>query len=706
MSLSGDGTPVSPRGKVPVQDAEENVDVKITPLFGMQSCLDEPPDSSILHEVVRHAETTLPAKHYDADTTEPISCGLHSLEQLLTWKRSEANPFNIAVVPRAGREPPLTSCPRRTLVSHDMMGGYLDDRFIQGTTTEVPYAFYHWQYIDIFNYFTHNLVTVPPAVWTNAAHKHGVVVLGTFITEWTEGARVCEAFLKDEESYRAVADKLVQISLCYGFDGWLINIENVLSEEAVKNTPLFLRYLSDQMHERIAGSLVLWYDSVIQSGELKWQNELNDFNRMFFDSCDGFFTNYNWTETSLEWMSGYSGAHGRHADIYVGVDVFARGEVVGGKLETNKALEMIRKHSFSAAIFAPGWVYESLENKKEFCQKQDMFWHLLTDYLYVHHLSIRLPFISSFCQGFGKTIYCRGQVESQRNWVQLSAQDVQPLYLQKQLEGQGWLRTRGCSEDAWDGGSSFLLEGLIPATHTSPVCIKIFSLHVPVSAGTLVRLVYKCSPGVSVSLELSTKEASPVSLKDLPGDHHLLRDLPQFCREENPDGWIVRCSLLEVQDCSIQGVCVNIQKQQDCDTPFLCRLGQIMFQDVTHLLDSSPPIQSLCVYDLVWLRGAGPSPDSTSPRLILNTTVRWNYPSHLTHYFRVYWRRLRGPDPRIPAGPLELVGRAYSNLYRVTELALPEPPGLIELVVEPVSKAGVPVPESHWGRRSISYHGE
>lgn len=54
-------------------------------------------------------------------------------------------------------------------------------RFTQGTNAKAPYAFYHWQYIDIFNYFTHNMVTVPPAVWTNAAHKHGVVVLG----EWT-----------------------------------------------------------------------------------------------------------------------------------------------------------------------------------------------------------------------------------------------------------------------------------------------------------------------------------------------------------------------------------------------------------------------------------------------------------------------------------------------------------------------------------------
>lgn len=72
---------------------------------------------------------SLSVKHYDAETTEPISCGLQTLEELLLWKRSEANPFNVAVVPLAPREPPLTSCLRRTLVSHDMMGGYLDDRY-------------------------------------------------------------------------------------------------------------------------------------------------------------------------------------------------------------------------------------------------------------------------------------------------------------------------------------------------------------------------------------------------------------------------------------------------------------------------------------------------------------------------------------------------------------------------------------------------
>lgn len=111
----------------------------------------------------------------------------------------------------------------------------------------------------------------------------------------------------------------------------------------------------------------------------------------------------------------------------------------------------------------------------------------------------------------------------------------------------------------------------------------------------------------------------------------------------------------------------------------------------------------MCIYDVVWLHGTGAAPESTSPSLRLNATLRWKYPTELTRHFRVYWRRLRGPDPRIPPGQLVLVGRAYSNLYRVTELVVPEPPGLIELLVEPVLRKGLLVPETHWGRRSLSY---
>lgn len=40
------------------------------------------------------------------------------------------------------------------------------------------------------------------------------------------------------------------------------------------------------------------------------------------------------------------------------------------RLLSPQSLELIRKHGFSAALFAPGWVYECLE-KKDFFQNQD-----------------------------------------------------------------------------------------------------------------------------------------------------------------------------------------------------------------------------------------------------------------------------------------------------------------------------------------------
>uniref|UniRef100_A0A8C8VMF7 Cytosolic endo-beta-N-acetylglucosaminidase n=1 Tax=Pelusios castaneus TaxID=367368 RepID=A0A8C8VMF7_9SAUR len=459
------------------------------------------------------------ARQFDRDTTQPISFYLSSLEELLGWKPTSDDDFNVATTPLAERQPPLHSKRPRTLVCHDMKNGYLEDRFIQGSAARAPYVFYHWQYIDIFVYFSHHTVTIPPVTWTNAAHRNGVSVLGTFITEWTDGGKLCESFLAGEaHAYHAVAEQLVNIARFYCFDGWLVNIENTLSEAAVQNLPLFLHRLRERLQQALPGGLVIWYDSVLQSGELQWQNELNEKNRVFFDACDGFFTNYNWQEEHLERTRAQAGE--RLADVYVGIDVFARGKVVGGGFETDKPLRLIRKHGFSAAIFAPGWVYEYL-GKEGFLQNENKFWALLSELLPTHSIGA-LPFSTCFCLGMGTGRFSAGQEEEVGPWYNLSGQDIQPLFTDRGAPGEtgGWLCTRCSLQDAWNGGSCLLIQGAIPP-EADQVAVRLFSFQLPAPPKLFLSLLYKleASPEVVVALELSTRDTSVSALPGLATRH-------------------------------------------------------------------------------------------------------------------------------------------------------------------------------------------
>lgn len=52
----------------------------------------------------------------------------------------------------------------------------------------------------------------------------------------------------------------------------------VFQEDKVENLHKFVEYLTSQIHQAIPGSEVIWYDSVLNTGQLKWQDELNDKN--------------------------------------------------------------------------------------------------------------------------------------------------------------------------------------------------------------------------------------------------------------------------------------------------------------------------------------------------------------------------------------------------------------------------------------------
>ncbi|KAL2248946.1 UNVERIFIED_CONTAM: Cytosolic endo-beta-N-acetylglucosaminidase 1 [Sesamum indicum] len=332
----------------------------------------------------------------------PISYPLKTLEELdsRAYFKSFHFPFNQAGVklPAGGGGAEAMPQRPRVLVCHDMAGGYTDDRFVQGGTNADAYAIWHWYLIDIFVYFSHNLVTLPPPCWTNTAHTHGVKVLGTFIMEWDEGRKQADKLLSTKTSAQMYAERLAELAVALGFDGWLLNMEVDLDPGQIPILEEFVSHLTQIMHSSLPGSIVIWYDSVTVDGELYWQNQLNDLNKPFFDRCDGILVNYSWEESYPKQSAEVAGD--RKLDVYMGIDVFGRGTYGGGQWTTNVALDVIKKDGISAALFAPGWVYET-NQPPDFQTAQNRWWGLVEkSWGNVQSYPKVLPFYSNFDQPF------------------------------------------------------------------------------------------------------------------------------------------------------------------------------------------------------------------------------------------------------------------------------------------------------------------
>ncbi|KNC82327.1 hypothetical protein SARC_05391 [Sphaeroforma arctica JP610] len=311
----------------------------------------------------------------------------------------------------------------RTIVCHDYRGGYCaTERYFQGSDEQTPYNIYHWQYIDMYIYFSHHLVTIPPPSLIAQCRTNGVACLGTFITEWEKGWEICASVLCTREGAKDLAVALATACVKYGFDGWLINIENPLEEEFIDNLLYFVKVLTEVTHKLVDGGQVIWYDSVTIFGRLKWQNELNYLNDIFMRESDGIFLNYAWTDEGLAASRTIAEAYapvprgketithdGRSSDVYTGIDVYGRGCFGGGGFNSKLALEKIATHGLSTALFAPGWVHENLPNGG-YDDNQSRFWTDLLPYLQFRPLrTSQLPFRTNFNMGTGRGYWLAGK---------------------------------------------------------------------------------------------------------------------------------------------------------------------------------------------------------------------------------------------------------------------------------------------------------
>ncbi|KAJ1559986.1 hypothetical protein HK405_008649, partial [Cladochytrium tenue] len=455
-------------------------------------------------------------------SSPPRARPLRSVAELGDWAPG-ADPFNVAAVslqPRplkgahhlggngAGEEASLSEREvRQVIVCHDMRGGYNEDALSQGLTGAAAatglYSFQQWCFVDQFIFLeVLRLVYGPnydPPEPASEDEKQPDLP-------------------KREYPVKAVSpfyvDKMTSLAQYYGFDGWFFNVESeVGSPDHAESIREFLQLLTSEMHKRIPGSHVQWYDSVTVEGKLEWQDHLNSLNLPFFLAADSIFTNYTWEEDypqeSAKTAAAVSqeGGSDRTADVFTGIDVWGRNTFGGGGFNIHKALRVIARAGTSAAIFAPAWTHEAfggigfdaLEQRlwrgeprllrPEFPPTEDPEAPIpstaedetdlgcVRDFVRERASGTLSAFYTNFDRGFGGAYFVNGQRVTDEPWFNLGCQQPQPTYSTADTLRAGLLRqlptgivrvmdhpdprntqiaihTIPNQTDAWDGGAS------------------------------------------------------------------------------------------------------------------------------------------------------------------------------------------------------------------------------------------------------------
>lgn len=76
----------------------------------------------------------------------------------------------------------------------------------------------------------------------------------------------------------------------------------------------------------------------------------------YFNASEYMFTDYHWNLDKLNNTAIQAGQ--RKDKVFVGIDVWGRGQYGGGQENTYLALQAIKKQEMSVAIFGQAWTYE------------------------------------------------------------------------------------------------------------------------------------------------------------------------------------------------------------------------------------------------------------------------------------------------------------------------------------------------------------
>ncbi|MGW7378069.1 endo-beta-N-acetylglucosaminidase [Streptomyces sp. NPDC054794] len=400
----------------------------------------------------------------------------------------------------------------------------------QGSGTADYYALSHWAYLDELVFWGgsagEGLILAPNAPIVDAAHRHGVPVLGNIFLppvayggqlQWTR-----DLVQKDATGHYPLADRLVAVAAAYGFDGWFVNAETSGGNTALGTAMRgFLKELKSLAAAK--GQRVTWYDAMTVNGTVSWQGALNSQNQAFFQTADDMFVDFRWSAGTLASSGQKAVQLGRSRyELWAGVDVESNGS--DSYVNWDAIVPAGKAHVTSIGFYRPEWTRNHLPAGRtpgDFHAADDRFWTGRsldpsrpdgTDGWRAPAVSVadrstvtRVPFASVFNTGHGLRWYEDGAVTSDLPWNHLGLQD--------RLPSRRWaVRTAGQRPevtfdfaDAWRGGSSVLVQGELD----QPAVLDVYATRLPITADTVVELTHRTDAGgVNVELAVATAEPS------------------------------------------------------------------------------------------------------------------------------------------------------------------------------------------------------
>ncbi|CDY36293.1 BnaA01g31250D [Brassica napus] len=180
----------------------------------------------------------------------------------------------------------------------------------------------------------------------------------------------------------------------------------------------------------------------------------------------------------------------RKYDVYMGIDVFGRGSFGGGQWTVDTALDLLKRNNVSAAIFAPGWVYETAQ-PPNFHTAQNKWWSLVEkSWGVVQTYPQVLPFYSDFNQ-----VKWWSLVEKSWGLVQTYPQ-VLPFYSDF---NQGFGYHVSLEEASYNGGGNIVFKGRLDG-------------DVNFTARLFKPLLHLSSSPITVSYSVKSDETSKLGL--------------------------------------------------------------------------------------------------------------------------------------------------------------------------------------------------